>query len=306
MFGVGYFRGQPTEYVLKYTSGRLTKQGMGLSFPYLQHNTQIVAVPTSSADANFVFNETTTNFQSVTIQGQCTYRVRDALQAAGILNFAIDPKRRTYLSNDPDRLAQRITNVIHMVTRSEIQRRTLEETIRETQEIAARVLASIREGDSLQTLDVELLSVYILAAKPTPEVAKALEAEYRETLLRKADEAIYARRAAAVAEERKIKENELASQVALEQQRQQLIEREGQNAQQVAEYHGRALEMEADYRARALEKELAVYRAMEPRMVVAAALKDLGLNAAKIGTLTITPELLAAILGAQTADGRGE
>ncbi len=299
MLGIGYFRAQPTEYVLRYTSGRVTREGVGLSFAYLRHNTQVVAVSTSSADANFVFNEVTTNFQAVTIQGQCTYRIQDARRAASLLNFAIDPQNRSYLSSDPERLAQRITNVIQMVTRSQIQERTLEETIRQTQEIAARVLANVREGGLLQALGVELLSVYVLAAKPTPEVAKALEAEYRETLLRKADEAIYARRAAAVDEERKIKENELASQIALELQRQQLIEREGQNAQQTTEFQGRALELEAEYRARALERELSAYRTLEPRMVVASALKDLGLHASKIGTLNITPDLLATILDAQ-------
>ena len=76
-------------------------------------------------------------------------------------------------------------------------------------------------------LGAELLNVYFISAKPTPEVAKALEADYRETLLRKADMAIYARRAAAVEEERKIKENELNTEIALEEQRRRLIDLQG-------------------------------------------------------------------------------
>ena len=78
-------------------------------------------------------------------------------------------------------------------------------------------------------MGTELLSVYFVAVKPTPEVAKALEADYRETLLRKADMAIYARRAAAVEEERKIKENELNTEITLEEQRQKLVDLQGQN-----------------------------------------------------------------------------
>ena len=74
MMNIGYFKGQPTEYVLKYAGGKLAREGQGLAFYYLRHNTQVVAVPTSSTDANFVFNETTSNFQAVTIQGQATYR----------------------------------------------------------------------------------------------------------------------------------------------------------------------------------------------------------------------------------------
>ena len=305
MLDVAFFRGQPTEYVIKYVSGRAVTEGPGRSFYYLQHRTQIVAVPTSSIDANFVFNELTSNFQAVTIQGQCTYRIRDPRQAASLLNFTLDPRRRTYLSNDPERLPQRITSIIQMETRGEIQKRSLEETLRQSRDVAAIVLGRIREAALLAPLGVELLSIYFVAARPTPEVAKALEAEYRETLLRRADEAIYARRAAAVAEERKIKENQLSTDIALEERRRRLIDLAGANAQQEADYRGKALEAEAAYRARALQQELAVYQALDPRRLLAAAFNELGQNAAKIGQLTITPEIVAALLNEPAGRGEG-
>src|SRR5262249_58997083 len=154
----------------------------------------------------------------------------------------------------------------------------------------------IREGDQLGDLGVELHDVYILAIKPTPEVAKALEAEHRESLLRQADEAIYARRAAAVDEEHKIRETELNSQVALEEQRLRLIDWQGSNAQREADYRGRATEQEAAYRARALEQELSVYKTLDPPTILALALKELGQNADRVGNLTITSEILAALL----------
>ena len=209
MFGIRYFKAQPNQYILKYAAGRVTKEGPGLSFFYLPYNTQVVAVPTSSMDANFVFNEVTNNFQEVTIQGQLTYRIHEPRQAAALLDFTIDPRQRGYVSDDPEKLVRRICNVVQIETRREIQQRSLEQTLRDSQAIAAEVLRRLRAGSELQPLGAELLSVYFLSTRPTPEVAKALEAEYRETLLRKADEAIYARRAAAVDEERKIKEKEL-------------------------------------------------------------------------------------------------
>jgi regulator of protease activity HflC (stomatin/prohibitin superfamily) len=300
---IGFFKGQPTEYIIKYVSGRIAREGQGLAFFYLKHNTNIVVIPTSSTDASFVFNEVTNNFQAVTIQGQFTYRISEPSQAASLLNFTIDPFRRAYLSNDLELLPQRITNVIQMQTRSEIQQRTLEETLRDSQAIAGVALARIQEGALLRPMGVELLRVYFLSAKPTPEVAKALEAEYRETLLRKADEAIYRRRAAAVEEERKIKENELSSDIALEEQRQRLIDLQGNNAQQEAEYRGRALEREAEHRARATEMELSVYRGLEPDTILALAIKELGENAGKVGNLTITSEMLSALLNSRPARG---
>ncbi|MBX6314605.1 MAG: SPFH domain-containing protein [Isosphaeraceae bacterium] len=310
MLNIGFFKGLPTEYVIKYKSGQIAREGQGLAFYYFKHNTQIVAVPTSSMDANFVFNEVTNNFQAVTIQGQFTYRLHSPRQAASLLNFTLDPRTRQYVSNDPDRLAQRITNIIQMETRGELQKRSLEEALGQYEAIAAAVQKRIKEASLLEPLGAELLSVYFVAARPTPEVAKALEAEYRETLLRKADEAIYARRAAAVAEERKIKENELNTEIALEQQRRQLIDLQGDNELREAENRGKALEREAQYRAKAKQLELAVYGALEPRTILSLAINELGQNAGNIGNLTITSELLASLLDGrdrhQVAAGREE
>src|SRR5207244_4216975 len=178
---------------------------------------------------------------------------------------------------------------------------SLEETLRDSQAIAGAVLKRLREASELQPLGAELLSVYFLSARPTPEVAKALEAHYRETLLRQADEAIYARRAAAVEEERTIKENELNTQITLEEQRQQLIALEGGNAETEADHRGRALEREAEYQARASELALGPYRTLDPRSILALAMKELGQNAAQIENLTITSEMLAALFNGRAS-----
>ncbi len=145
MLNIGYFKAQPTEYVIKFSSGRVRREGQGLAFFYWKHNTQVVAVPTSSMDANLVFNEVTRNFQAVTIQGQFTYRIHDPKRTTALLNFTMDPASRQYVSNDPDRLAQRITNVIQMETRTEIQRRSLEEVLSQFETIAAAVQARIKD-----------------------------------------------------------------------------------------------------------------------------------------------------------------
>jgi hypothetical protein len=207
MLNIGYFKAQPTEHIIQYVSGRVAREGQGLAFFYLKHNTQVVAVPTSSLDANL-----------------------------------LDP------------------------------------------------------------LGAELLNVTFISAKPTPEVAKALEADYRETLVRKADMAIYARRAAAVEEERKIKENELSTDIALEEQRRRLIDLQGENSLREAEGRGKALEEEARHRAKAKQMELEVYGALEPRKVLALALNELGQNAGRIANLTITSEVLAGLLNGRAAD----
>src|SRR6185312_7056980 len=67
---------------------------------------------------------------------------------------------------------------------------------------------------------------------PAPETARALEAEARETLQRQADEAIYARRNASVEQERRIKESELETEIAVQLKQRQI--RESQVAADIA------------------------------------------------------------------------
>ena len=296
---IGYFKGQPNEYVIRYSSGQIVREGQGLAFFYLKYKTQIIVVPTSSMDANLVFNEVTSSFQTVTIQGQFTYRDPQSQAGGGAAQLRHGPAyayaclqrsrppgtadHKHHPDGDPRRNPER----------------SLEEVLTQYETIAGRVLERVKNSSLLDPLGVDLLSVYFVAAKPTPEVAKALEAEYRETLLRKADMAISARRAAAVEEERKIKENELNTEITLEQQRRQLIDFRANNALHEAANNGKALEEKAAYRTGSGSTELDLYASIDPRKVLALAMSELGHNAGQIGNLTITSEILAALL-----DGR--
>ena len=296
MFNIGYYKAQPAEWVRHFAGGRVAHEGTGLTFFYTTMNAQLESIGVASRDIPFVFNEVTNNFQAVTMQGQLTYRVSEPDRTATLLNFIIDPWTKAYLTDAPDRLAQRLTNLIQLETRGEIQKRTLEETLVQTEAISEAVRAKLLGDSRLAELGVTVLGVFIVSAKPTPEVARALEATYRESLLRRADEASYARRAAAVEEERKIKENELATDITLEEQRGQLIALTGENLLQEAESRGAAREQEAIHEARALELQLAAYQKLDPRALTALAMQEFGKNASKIGNLTITSEILASLL----------
>jgi hypothetical protein len=75
MFGVQYLKTGPTQYVLHYQSGRIRHKGAGQAFFYYKPSSSIAVVPISSTDAPFIFNEVTSDFQAVTVQGQLTYRI---------------------------------------------------------------------------------------------------------------------------------------------------------------------------------------------------------------------------------------
>jgi regulator of protease activity HflC (stomatin/prohibitin superfamily) len=296
MVGIGYFKAEPTEFVRKVAGGRVKREGQALSFYYLKRRTSIVVVPISSADAAFVFNEQTGNYQAVTIQGQLTYRIVEPRRTMEMLDYVIDPKRRAHVSQDPERLKQRIVVAVQMETRRQVEAMSLEGVLGNTASISADVQEEVRSLALLAPLGVELLSLNFTSVSPSPEVGKALEAEYRETLLRRADEAIYARRAAAVEEEAKIKSNELEGEISLARERERLIDLEAANDLKKSQAWGERRELEAGFAARANEMELAPYRDLDPRKILALAMRDIGNNAGKVGSLNITSEVLADLL----------
>ncbi len=282
---MAYFRGDPSKYIIKFVDGKRRRAGLGLSFFYFKMNTSIAAIPALTNDSGFVFNESTKNKQAITLQGRFTYRIKDPKKMATILDFQIHPRTRQYQTDDPEKLELRIRNVIQVRTRSEVEKMVLEDALVASEKLTSVVLESVEGQAIIKEMGIDILSITFLAITPTPEIARALEAEYRENLQMKADKAIYERRAAAVEQESKIKENELNSQIILEKKRKELIDLEGAN-----------IIKEAEFQAKAKETELAAYKKLAPNVLLALALKELGENAEKIDTLTITPDILASIL----------
>lgn len=282
---IGYFKSDPTDFMLVYSGGRARRAGAGLAGFYWAPTTSLVRIPIGTQDLPFILHEATGNFQTVTVQGQLTYRIARPRQMAETLNFTIHPATGAFVSTDPEKLAQRIVNAVQAQLRAQLAQLALDAALRRAAEIATAVLAAVQADPSLAAMGVECLNLFITAIKPTAEMAKALEAEYREGLQQRADQAIYARRAAAVEQERRIKENELNTQLLLEQRRQELVDLEGRNNNRQAEYNARSEEI-----------GLQPWRATDPRVLLGLAFKLMGENAQRIGTLSITPELLGGLL----------
>jgi len=286
MFFIKYFTGQPSEYIIKFGRGRIRKEGQGISFFYWAKRNPIVSIPATTRDVDFIFNEVTKTFQAVSIQGQITYRIQDKGKIFANLDFSINPVTRAYRSEDPDKLAQRIINAVQMLTREQIQGLALEDALGSSQAMAHGVMEKLKTDARINAMGVSVESIYFTAVTPIPEIAKALEAEYREMLQKKADEAIYSRRASAVEQERIIKQNELNSEIELEKRRQELVEQSGANRIK-----------EAEYKSKAMELEWSPYRNLDPKLLVALGMKSLGESGAKIGNLNLNPDLITLLLG---------
>ena len=334
MIGIKFIKVQPTTYLLQYRGGKVVREGVGLSFFYYAPTTSLVAVPVGSADVPFIFQETTADFQTVTIQGQVTYRVTDPKRLAALLNFTLVPNGHGYTSEDPKKLPERVIHVVNVLARAELQKLALREAIRASDAIVDAVKKRLATAEEITSLGLEILGLSVLAIKPVPETARALEAEAREQLFRESDEAIYARRNAAVQQERSIKENELNTEIAVENKKRQiretqmeaeravqekkhllqkealeagigmedrrkkLVELAAQNtkAEADARAYGVAATMKALGTADARILQALASTSMKPEQLIAFAFQELAGKAEKIGQLNISPDLLRELL----------
>lgn len=336
MLGFRYIKTPPTTYLLAFRKGSVIAEGAGLSLWYYAPTTTLVAIPIAAQESPFIFEKVTADFQSLTVQGQVSYRIADPVKISTLLNFAVRPDGVTYLDEDPTKLDARVIAITQVLVQQLVQQSTLTEVLRATGKLADAVLAGLRRNQEMAAMGIETLGVAIVAVKPTPETGRALEAKAREAILREADEAIYARRNAAVENERAIKESELDTEVAVEQKKQTIretqMEAEAAVQRKKTELHRSELEaaillenrrqelvkVEADnrrvsadseaYRLAAMVNALSQTDArivqvlastgMQPSQLIAQAFGGIAERAEKIGQLNVSPELLQALLPA--------
>lgn len=339
MLNIKYIKVDPTTYLMQFKKGQAKRKGTGLALWYYAPNTSLVAVPTGTTDLPFIFKETTQDYQEVSVQGQLVYRISDPEKIAGLINFTLsqeaNSKNLVYVSEDPDKLSNRIINLVQVNMRTAIEQLDLRQVITASQMLVQTIKGELADSEVLANLGVEVLDLSIVAIKPNPETARALEAAVREQLLEEADDAIYRRRNASIEQERTVKKNELNTEIAVEakqreineaklkaeralqeerramereqleadiaqeQQRQALVDLATQNERKQADAkaYDIAATMEALSKVDAKVLEAMTMGNLEPQQLLAQAFRELAGGADKIGQLNIAPDLLQSLAG---------
>ncbi|HEX5362635.1 MAG TPA: SPFH domain-containing protein [Gallionella sp.] len=333
MFGIRFIKAEPTTYLMAFRGGKIVKEGAGLSLLYFGPTTSLVAVPVGSRALDFIFQPVTSDFQSVTVQGQVSYRVSEPRKLAGMLDYSLRSDGR-YASDDPEKLRDRVLGVAEVLIQKNLKKMDLKQALLASDEIALVIEDGLRGQAEIQSLGIDVLRASVLAIKPTPETAKALEAEARESILRRADEAVFSRRNAAVEQERAIRESELDTEVAVEQKKRKIRETqmEAEASIRSKTYELRSADMQSDIDVENMRKEFVAINAdnirtlaeaeaqkvgavarmlkdvdpklvqvlaaigMEPSKLIAQAFGGLAENAGKIGQLNISPDLLESLM----------
>lgn len=345
MLGIRFIKSQPTTHLMQFRRGRLVREGAGLSFFYYGPTSTLVAVPIGSQDRPFILELVTSDFQSITVQGQVTYRVADPARIAGLMDFSLSPDGKGHASEDPRRLGERVAMQAEVIVRQAVQDMDLKQALRASATIAQETHRRLAAQAEVSALGLEILGVSVLAIKPTPEMSRALEAEARESNLKAADDAIFGRRMLAVENERAVRETELDTEVAVEHKKRQIgeakmdakaavlrrenelrteqmesdvmledrrksfVERQAQNSRTMADaeaYRLGAIMQTMDKADPRIVQALAA-TGMQPGQLIAQAFGGIAEKAQHIGQLNMSPDLLQSLIqdGAGVGQGGG-
>lgn len=335
-------RSEASAILALYRHGRLLRAGRGLAAWFLaQGGTSLVEIPADDRDHVIALSATTRDFQAVGVQGLATWRAAEPLLLAERLDFSVDPLSGLHMAEPIAQIGALIDSLVEGVVERHLAARDVAALLDEgigplQQAVEAELAATTR----LAAIGVALAGVRLSNLAPSPELVRALRQPTLERLQQGADEATFARRAAAVEKEAAIARNETRARIRLEEERAALIARERDNerarAEAAAEAARIAAESEAETeaiataaaarnRAVAAEAEAAATRLTDgakleaervradiaagmPEVVVIAEALRHGLGAARIGTLNLGPDLVAQLgeaFGAALAAPRG-
>jgi hypothetical protein len=234
--------------------------------------------------------------------------VVDPQAAAARINFTVSLLSGAWVEEPLARMASLWSQRARRSARAYLTGVPLVEAVgRGAEVIRAAMEDALRADPDIAAMGLAPVSIQVQRVAPMPDVDKALQTPVREAIQQRADEAVFARRAQAVENERAIKQNELSTEIELARRQEDLIRREGANrlldAHQQAESQlvraagdadARRLTGEAEADAEA--RRVAVWTAAPTRVILGLAAQQFAGKIDSINHLNLSPDLLGATL----------
>jgi hypothetical protein len=280
-----FHKASPDIHAIAFRDGNILKHGRGISFYYLPSVTTVLELPATAISSPFFLNELTANFQDVTLQGNVNFRISDPLVVSERFDFSL-AQRRKPAGDGREKLTLFVTDRVQFHARARISSMTLEDVLRELGGLNAALAEALTDDPALAATGITIEAIHLASARAQPDVHKALQTEHREKIQRQADLAIYARRSAAVENEKEIKQRELATEIELATRRKQIVETQAQNTIRMAEAEAQSSEL-----------KLAVYKSLDPTVMAIMAVKEWAEKGGAISNLTVTPDMIGDLIG---------
>jgi hypothetical protein len=324
--GIAHLHSEASSHVIRYRNGRAVRSGRGLALWFRPLDTAIAEIPLDDQELSFLFHGRSADLQEVIAQGIVTYRVTDPDTLATRIDFGIDLATGLHTKTPLDQIGGRLIGLAQQHAWAVMAATPLRELVADgVGRLRARIGEGLEADLTVDGMGLAIASVRVSAVQPSAEVEKALAAPTRERIAADADEAAFARRAAAVDKERAIAENELANKVELARRESDLVAQEGANERSKATEMAAAAKIAADGKAeirkvvaeadaeaiRVVEIErnaaesdrIAVYRDLAPGVLMGLAAREFAGKIETIEHLNLTPDILGTLFSDLLAAG---
>jgi hypothetical protein len=270
-----------TGHVFFLKNGRSRNKGLAYS-GLIGPMTTVAVVPTTPQILSFAIEAQTRDKQGVVVRGGLTATLVPQTSISKF-DFTVEPKSGGYLSNWVQVVNAKVIERVLRAVLNRVKELDVEAATRSQKEVEDAVTAAL--GDTVFSSDgIVVNSCSIPKIEPADdEVAGAIGAQERQTMLTAADRALHERRLKAAQNERTIKEYEADTKLELEKKQGELLEERAKNTKK-----------EADTDAEATRIRLAPLKDVEAGKLLGAALMD-GFKTGRIGSIVVAPELLGAL-----------
>ncbi|WP_342111399.1 SPFH domain-containing protein [Methylobacterium sp. SI9] len=306
---IAQLRSEASSHIIRFRNGRIRQSGRGLVFWFRPETASISEVPVDDREMTLFVRGRSRDFQAVVVQGTIGWHVVDPELLASRVDFSIDLRTGRLQGQPIERIEARLSGIASQAALNYLGTSPIGGLLDAGLEPLRAVLErALDTAPALAEIGIAAVSVRLTNLAPISELERALQTPTFEALQQKADEATFARRALAVEKERAIAENELATKTELARRETVLITQEAENARDraagVAEARGLEAAAEAERirlvegaRVEAEQRRATVYRDMPPAVLLGLAARELAGKLETIEHVSITPDLLAALLG---------
>ncbi len=268
-----------TGYVFFLKNGKMIDKRLAFS-GFIGPKTTVAVIPTTPQILNFAIIAQTRDKQKVTVSGNITASLIPTV-AVRKFDFTVDVGSGGYQGDWSKTLNALVVERAVRAVHAKLRDLMVEDATRSQKEVEDAIMAELG-GDNLAIHGISVTSCSIPKIDPDSEVAAAIGASERQTMLADSDMALHYRRLKAAGNDRAVREFEAETNLRLEKERTKLIEEQGNNKEQ---------EAEAD--AKATKLRLVPFGEVGAGKLLGAALMRMAESG--VNSVVIGPELLGAL-----------
>ncbi|MGF1528605.1 MAG: hypothetical protein ACFCBW_17685, partial [Candidatus Competibacterales bacterium] len=237
------------------------------------------------------------DFQRLQASASLLWRIQDPVVCATHYDFAVKDRQRRDSHPELRRLEARLQAMALSVLQGVVQGHALTAVLKAQEDIARQATAGLLQLDDLTKAGLAIQGMAGLSLSPDADTAKALEAEVRERLLAQADEARGERQIEAERRDRRIQQETIATQAALQRANFDLEQQRIADQQALAAQRHQAA-LEQAQQALVLENEQLAIAKTRAEVARFRARADSAFTAATVAAMAELPADVARALGA--------